>query len=353
MKHFLVIVLIFFAISLLSGCSGKPSPEKLSISVKPNLALLQDNPQFVMYMNFKSMRQSVFWKENISDSILNAEKSFGSLLNVFKNATGVSISDGLDELYFSNAWLGENAIVLKGVFDKIKLDNYISKDSLITRNKRPDGIEIFTLKENELSFFFKDNFTLCASNFPKQIDQMIFVRDTSNSGVLKNSAVMNAIETVIYKEHLWMITTEKTFIRGIFANFVDSHKPGTFNSNTDTSTTKTDSLSIGDDIISNEFYKKINAFCISAKMKNDLKLIVQFECTDSKAADNFGKMINGMIALSRISSSLKKEKQNNSLDKILESLKIRAYDNSVQLYTEINKNNISSFRQNSFLKKPN
>ena len=117
-----------------------------------------------MYMNFKSMRTTAFWKENVSDSILNAERNFGSLLSTFKLATGASISEGIDELYFSNAWLGENALVLRGVFDRAKLDNYIAKDTLFKKTVRPDGINIYMYKVNDLYFFFKDKFTLCASN---------------------------------------------------------------------------------------------------------------------------------------------------------------------------------------------
>jgi hypothetical protein len=112
-----VIAVVF----LLASCSNNPTPEKLPLSVKNNLNLLPEKPQFVMYINFKYLRTTDFWKQNISDSLLMSENTFGSLLNVFKTATGATISDGLDEIFFANSWTGDNAIVMKGSFDRNKM----------------------------------------------------------------------------------------------------------------------------------------------------------------------------------------------------------------------------------------
>lgn len=339
------------------GCSNKPSPEKLSLSVKSTLPLLQENPQFVMYMNFKEMRQSEFWKENISDSVLNAEKNFGNLLYTFKLATGASISNGIDELFFSNAWLGENTIVLKGVFDKEKLDNFISKDTLFVKTTKPNGITVYMFRDNELYFFFKDNFTLCASNYTKRIDEMLSVSDTSaNSGLMKNQNVMNAIEATVYKENIWMISTEKTFIRGIISNFIEPKSPGTSTGKidiTDTASVKPDSLDNAEDKILNSMYKNINSFILSGKMKDDLNFMIQFECNDSKNAESFEKILKGMIALVKLSSNFNKEKKSTAAENLLDNLVIKSYDNSLQISVVINRNNINDFRSNTILKKPN
>jgi hypothetical protein len=351
------ILYFIFNILFLNGCSNKPSPEKLPLSVKAAFPLLQESPQFVMYMNFKAMRTSGFWKENISDSILNAERNFGNLLYTFKLATGASISEGIDELFFSNAWLGENAIVLKGVFDKAKLDNYISKDTLFKKTVKPDGTNIYMYKENELFFFFKDNFTLCASNYMKRIDEMIAVTDTSvNSGLMKNKNMLDAIESIIYKENIWMVSTEKTFIRGILTNFMQTKSSestsGKFDI-ADSTNVKPDSTGKVEDKILNEMYKNINSFILSGKMKDDMKFIVQFECVDNKNAESFEKLMNGMIALVKLSSNMKKEKKSTAAENILENIAIKSYDNSLQISVDINQKNIKDFRNNTLLKKPN
>jgi hypothetical protein len=355
MKNYYFLFSIFYFLFIF-GCSNKPTAEKLPLSVKATLPLLQESPQFVMYMNFKAMRTSSFWKENVSDSILNAERNFGSLLATFKLATGASISDGIDELYFSNAWLGENALVIKGVFDRAKLDNFIAKDTLFKKTVRPDGINIYMYRVNDLYFFFKDNYTLCASNYSKRIDEMIAVTDTSvNSGMMKNKDLLNAIETIVYKENIWMISTEKAFIRGIMSNFMQTKSlksSGKFEI-PDSSKIKGDSINTAEDKILNEMYMNVNAFILSGKMKDDLKFIVQFECIDSKSADTFGKLMNGMIALVKLSANTKKEKKSSAAENILDNIIIKSYDNSLQISIEINRKNISDFRNNTLLKKPN
>jgi hypothetical protein len=356
MKKLLFLFSIFYFL-FITGCSNKPSPEKLPLSVKSTLPLLQESPQFLMYMNFKEMRSSGFWKQNISDSILNAERNFGSLLYTFKLATGASISEGIDELYFSNAWLGENSLVLKGVFDKSKLDSYITKDTLFKKTVRTDGLNIYMYKGNDLYFFFKDNFTLCASNYMKRIDEMIAVTDTSvNSGLMKNKELLNAIEATVYKDHIWMLSTEKAFIRGILSNFIQSKSADTDKEKfkvTDSAGVKPDSLNRVEDKIMNDMYKNINSFIMSGKMKDDLKFIVQFECIDIKSADSFEKILNGMIALVKLSSNTKKDKKSSTAENIIDNISIKSYDKSLQINVNINQKNISDFRQNSLLKRPN
>lgn len=347
----------FYILLFLIGCGNKPSPEKLPLSVKETLPLLQESPQFLMYMNFKEMRTTGFWKENISDSILNAERNLGNLLYTFKLATGASISEGIDELFFSNAWLGENSIILKGIFDREKLDNYILKDTLFKKTVKPDGTNVYMYKENELFFFFKDNFTLCASNYLKRIDEMIAVTDTSvNSGLMKNRNMLDAIEAAVYKENLWMISTEKAFIRGILTNFMQTKssesEPGMFDIK-DSAGIIQDSVGRSEDRILNEMYKNINSFILSGKMKDDMKLVIQFECIDNKSAEAFEKLMNGMIALVKLSSNIKKEKKSTAVENILENITIKSYEKSLQISVEINQKNINDFRSNTLLKKPN
>ena len=174
----------------LYSCGSRPAAENLNVTTKQVLALLPEKPQFVMYLNFKTMRGSEFWRTNISDSVLSGENAMGSLLNVFKSATGASISDGLDEMFFANSWTGQNAIVLKGSFDKNKMNSYLANDTVFRKTNTPDGITVYTHINSNLAFFLKDNFTLCASNYKEQIDYMKSVKDTSNTGLLSNAELM-------------------------------------------------------------------------------------------------------------------------------------------------------------------
>jgi len=203
------------------SCSREPVPEPLSLTIRQTLSLLPEKPQFVLYANFKNMRTTGFWKTNISDSMFAAENTFGSILNIFKSATGTSVSSGLDEMYFANSWMGENAIILKGSFDRNKFGAFLSTDTLFRKTAGTDGKEIYSHIPSGLLFFFKDNFTLCASNYMKQIDYMKQVNDSSDTGLALNTELMKYINGIMFKENIWMITSEKMFIRGIIANLTD------------------------------------------------------------------------------------------------------------------------------------
>lgn len=350
-KAFLIVLILASVFS----CSNKPTSEKLPLSVKTSLNLLPEKPQFVMYVNFKYLRTTEFWKQNLSDSVFSSENTFGSILNVFKSATGATISDGLDEIFFANSWTGENAIVMKGSFEKNKISNFLSNDTVFRKTDDNKGFIYYTHIPSNTMFFMKDNYTLCASNYAEQLNKMKSITDTSNTGLINNQELMNAINAIMYKESLWLVSTEKTFIRGIFANFTDMKSGKKFdktNSNVDSLMNSTpDSLSKNDDIITNRLYEKVSSISLNAKMKNELNLVLQFECMDSDASVYVEKLFNGIIGLAKISSASKKDKKNSAFDKVLNDISVRRYDNTILISARVNSENIKDFREsNIFLK---
>jgi len=345
--------LVILAMFVLYGCNLRPDPEPLPLSVNATLNLLQENPQFVMYLNFKNMNRTEFWKKNISDSLLNAEKTFGSLLNTFKLATGASVSEGLDEFYYSNSWFGENAIVMKGIFDKDKLNNYLITDSIFSSTKNADGTTIYMKNDNGLYFFFKDDFTICASNYSKQIDIMLQTRDTSRAGLLTNEKVFKAIQKTIYKQDLWMVSTEKVFIRGIFQNLIES----TSGYRIPESDTLTDSQpdNLNDSNQTNEkpaienLYKKLNSISFSADMNNDLKFIVQCESIDEESSKYLASILNGMITVSKLSSA---GKQKDPSAKVFDKLKLNRHDEDIFIELLIDESNLQELRKTNLMAEP-
>lgn len=331
---------------LLSSCSLRPDPEPLPYSVQTTLNLLQENSQFVMYLNFKSMRRTEFWKKNISDSLLNAEKTFGSLLNTFKVSTGASISEGLDELYYSNSWFGENAIVLKGIFNKTTLDTLLARDSVFSITKSREGTNIYVNNENGLYFFFKDNFTICASNYLKQIDQMIETSDTSKAGLLINQKMVETIQSVVYKENLWMATTEKMFIRGMFMNLLEttSGKRVEENDSAAVDTTATD-----ENLNVKNLYKAVNSLSFSAKMGTDLSLLVQGECISERTSKYLAEILSGLITVAKLSE---KDKQDPETFQMLQNIELNRYDESVYVSVTIDEKNLAAFRSKNLMRTP-
>ncbi len=331
---------------LLSSCSLRPDPEPLPFSVQTTLNLLQENSQFVMYLNFKSMRRTEFWKKNISDSILNAEKTFGSLLNTFKVSTGASISEGLDELYYSNSWFGENAIVLKGIFNRTTLDTLLARDSVFSITKSREGTNIYVNNENGLYFFFKDNFTICASNYLKQIDEMIETSDTSKAGLLSNPKMLETIQSVVNKENLWMVTNEKMFIRGLFMNLLEttSGKQVEENDSAAVDTTVTD-----DNLTVRNLYKAVNSLSFSAKMGTDLSLLVQGECFSERTSKYLSEILSGLITVAKLSE---KDKQDPETSQMLKNIELDRYDETVYVSVTIDEKNLAAFRSKNLMRTP-
>lgn len=331
---------------LLSSCSLRPDPEPLPFSVQTTLNLLQENSQFVMYLNFKSMRRTEFWKKNISDSILNAEKTFGSLLNTFKVSTGASISEGLDELYYSNSWFGENAIVLKGIFNRTTLDTLLARDSVFSITKSREGTNIYVNNENGLYFFFKDNFTICASNYLKQIDEMIETSDTSKAGLLSNPKMLETIQSVVNKENLWMVTNEKMFIRGLFMNLLEttSGKQVEENDSAAVDTTVTD-----DNLTVRNLYKAVNSLSFSAKMGKDLSLLVQGECISERTSKYLSEILSGLITVAKLSE---KDKQDPETSQMLKNIELDRYDETVYVSVTIDEKNLAAFRSKNLMRTP-
>ncbi|MCI0450203.1 MAG: hypothetical protein L0Y79_10555 [Chlorobi bacterium] len=344
LKKCLFTFLIIICSLLIVNCSKKFDPDPLTLTVKQNLALLQNDPQFVMYFNFKKMRETKFWEQFISDSLFNSERNFGSFLNLLKEATGVSITKGIDELYFSNSWIGDNALVLKGTFDKKRVDDYVTGDTLYTKINYPNGVTVYKQTEANFNFYFKNDFTVCASNYLKQIENTFTVIDTSQTGLLSNTDLMKEIELIKYKENLWMISNQKLFIRGIFENFSDMGSPdGSFQEK------GKDTLAIPDTSQTNEggklydIYKKINAVSFSLKMSDELAVVMQNECEDNQSAVELKNRFEAVIALAKLSSTFSQQKAGPVI-KLLDKVEIEVFDKTIVLEARLDEKEITDIR---------
>lgn len=344
-KSFILYLILIANCLFIVNCSKKLDPDPLPMNVKQNLALLQADPQFVMYFNFKKMRDTKFWETFISDSLFNSERNFGSFLNVLKEATGVSISNGIDELYFSNSWIGDNALVIKGTFERNRVADYVNRDTLYKKIDYPGGIVVYKQVETNFNFYFKDDFTVCASNYLKHIEDTFTIKDTSQTGLLSNLVTMKEIEKIKYKENLWMISSQKLFIRGIFENFSEINKPKKNN----TPGGDKDSLMMPDTTQAEDtgelfnIYKRINAVSFSLKMTDDLEIVMQNECEDENAATELKNRFEAVIALAKLSSSFTNKKPTPVI-KMLDKVEINVFDKTAVLDAKLDENDIKEIR---------
>jgi hypothetical protein len=314
------------------------------MNVKHNLAYLQSDPQFVMYFNFKKMRDTKFWGEFISDSLFNAERNFGSFLGLLKQATGVSISNGIDELYFSNSWIGDNSLLIKGTFDKKRVADYIAGDTLYTKIDYPGGVVVYKQTETNFNFYFKDDFTVCASNYLKQIENTFTLTDTSQAGLLSNLDLMKEIEKIKFKENLWMISNQKLFIRGIFENFSDIGKSKTNKMpGGEIDTLSMQDTTQGDDTEQlYSIYKKISAVSFSLKMTDDIEIIMQNECEDDKSATDLKNRFEAVIALAKLSNTFAKKP--SPVVKILDKVEMDVFGKTTLLDAKLEDQDIKDIR---------
>ena len=230
--------------------------------------------------------------------------------------------------------------MLKGIFDRKKLNDYLVNDSTFEKTSAKDGTPVYINNDNRLHFFFKDNFTICASNYMTIIDGMTEVKDTSKTGLLENPEMISAIEKIYNKENLWMISKEQMFIRGIFMNFLESKLESGSDKDIDSNKVTIENI-----------YSKISSVAFSAKMDKDLNFYIQSDFINRENAEFFKTYITGLLSLSKLASTVKGS-QKSPADKILEYTKVEAYDNTVMIIMNINNNNINDFRKGAIINKP-
>ncbi|MCX7833045.1 MAG: hypothetical protein N2490_02395 [Ignavibacteria bacterium] len=345
-------IFFYFSLIVFISCSKIPSPERIPITMKENLRLLQKDPQFLIYLNFNNMRGTDFWKSFIGDSILKAESDFQSALKTFKDVTGTSISDGLNEFYLANSWDGENTIVIIGAFNKEKIINFIKNDTSYTTIYSSNNTPIYVNKNNNLYFYLRDNSTICASNYMKRLESIMVLTDTSKNTLIENPDFMHTIEKTMYKSQLMMITNQKTFIRGIFLNLFkpkltsglqELKKDSTGNYSVDSTVKKEENFF-------DKLHENINSFAFSSKMGSELKVIIQFEFDNDYNAETFSKVVNGIISISKAQSA--SQPDSKQLDAILNSIEILQDKNQCIINILITKDNIEEFRKIQLMNKP-
>jgi hypothetical protein len=344
-KRVLFLLLFIICFLLFASCSRRFEPEPLTLSVKQNLALLQSDPQFVMYFNFKKMRETGFWQKYISDSLFNSERNFGNFLYTLKNAAGVSITDGIDELYFSNSWIGDNAMVVKGTFDRNSINQYTSSDTDFAKISYPENITVYNQKPAHFYFYFKDDFTVCASNYLQQIENTFNIKDTSQEGLLKNADAMRIIEHIEFKDNLWMMSGQRLFIRGIFENFSQLGKSGKSEL---PESSGSDSLETTDSTGEKKYdllglYDKIGAVSFSLKMTDALELVMQNECVDNNSAIELKNKIDAVIALSKLSTQFTKKK-NTVILEVLDKINLSVHDKTLLIEAKLEDEQITAIR---------
>ena len=234
-------------------------------------------------------------------------------------------------------------MVVKGTFDRKKVEDYVKSDTLYAPINYPPNFIVYKQKEINLYFFFKDEFTVCASNYQKIIEGNLTVSDTSQTGLLRNAEAMKTIEQIKYKENLWMMSNQKLFIRGIFENFADMGpgrkkdvKPDTIN--------QQDTSGIKDEFNLSSLYKKIQAVSFSLKMTDELHIFMQNECEDNRSAEELKNQLEAVIVLVKLSSSFSKKKP-AAFIQALDKVEINVYDKTAAVQIKLSEEDVANIRK--------
>ena len=237
-------------------------------------------------------------------------------------------------------------MVIKGTFDKNKINDYIKSDTNYSKQTYADNITVYTNSLMHFYFYFKDDFTVCSSNYLDQLEKTFNVKDTTKAGLLTNENALKVIENIKYKDNLWMMSNQKLFIRGIFENFenMSAGKEGVEQNkiHADSSKIPDSTKKSGFDISS--FYQKVTAVAFSVKMSDGLELIMQNICEDENSAAELKNRTEAIIALAKLSAQLSKKKS-EAIIKLLDKIDIRNYDNDLVLGTKIDPRQVEDIRK--------
>jgi len=166
---------------------------------------------------------------------------------------------------------------------------------------------------------------------------MIPTKDTSATGLVTNDSLMRVINEIIYKNNIMMVSSEPTFIRGIFMNFLGSPPDAEMNSDSAMS-------GIMDDI--NTLYKSINSISFSAKMDKNLKFLIQGECFDNKEANRLKNYMKAILTITKFKPGVASGKtEENEVSDLVKNISVKQYDNSVYIEISITSENINLFRK--------
>jgi hypothetical protein len=91
-------------------------------------------------------------------------------------------------------------------------------------------------------------------------------------------------------------------------------------------------------------YDNINAVSFCLKMTDGIELVMQNECTDDNSAVELKNKIDAVIALSKLSSKLSKEK-NQAMVNLLDRVKLSVFDKTLLIEAKLSDEQITEIRK--------
>ncbi len=238
------IVLVILLVGL-SSCVKEVS-QPIEPSVLKKLKLVPEDPQIIIYYNHKRVKSLPNWSKFLQENLgskLQQKTIFDSL--------GIDFNKDVEEIIVASEWNGNNTYILT------------VKDTSGLHNKFFDFRDKFF-------FEFIDSKIIFITNDVERIKKIKLNENDVN--FFKNPNFRRIINSILYKEHFWIYTSNLNFLLNIMRN------------------------GIKDDAKLNSLLNSIKFINLSLRLDKDVSFSSHWECIDNAKAYLLRGILNGLIS---------------------------------------------------------
>jgi len=281
--------------------------ESLSSEMHDHLQQLPPDANLIGYINFAKMKSSPVFdllQNDIEDEIFQCEE-----YRDFLKSTGFDIEKDIHEVYFAaisqEKSEGYNGIfVASGTFNPDKIIAYIkeqdSEKELLTETY--DQFTLYYLKEEKLSFCFKDDKTIIGGS--QSLVKKALMEESSETDLV----LMPQIKSMRYKSWAWMTMNTESILKKMQAHRITERIP---------------------------VVKSIRSVSMAIKLTDNLYFNGECICSDNEKAELLKDALKGAIAAAKLSVS----NDRGTID-VLNSINVETKNNLLITDGEMSKSDI-------------
>lgn len=239
-------IVVFVIVLLGLNACVKEVSQPIEPAVLKKLKLIPAEPQIIIYYNHKKIKSSQYWSNLIQESIsprLHRKTIFDSL--------GLDFNKDIEEIIVASEWDGANTFIIT------------VKDTAGLQKK-------FYNFRHKFYYEFVDSKIIFITNDAERI-KLIKLGENDNN-FFKNPNFRRIINSILYKEHFWLYSSNPNFILKLTAD----------------STLKNEELQ--------NLFKSIKFLNFSLRLDKDVSIGSHWECTDSEKAELLRGVLNGFIS---------------------------------------------------------
>ncbi len=281
--------------------------ESLSVEMRDQLQKLPSDANLIGYINFARMKTSPFvdlFQDDIEDEMFQCEE-----YRDFLKSTGFDIEKDIHEVYFAaispETSEGYGGIfIASGDFNPDKIIAYIneqdSEKEILTETY--DQFTLYYLKEEKLSFCFKDDNTIIGGS--QALVKKALLDENSETDLV----LMPQIKSMRYKSWAWVTMNTESILKKIQASGIAERMP---------------------------IVKSIRSASMAIKLTDNLYFNGECLCSDNEKAGLLKDALKGAIAAAKLSVSYDR----GTID-VLNSINVKTENNLLITNGEMSKSDI-------------